>query len=177
VRTSDPGAEYNLRVLHPISSSFYGDPLSPSSSMNVVVPPGTTDSVLVNNVVLPIRKGDAIGLAVGGGHGLPSWADNVNTDVVGYVPGFAEGTAGPFTDIPGHELLVQATVSFCKVPDVRRLKKASAKKALRAADCRVRVRFKATSNAKLLGRVLKQKVAAGTTDVPSLVVPIVIGKR
>ena len=60
---------------------------------NAVVPPLTTDSVLINNVSLPIKQGDAIGVAAGpAGHDLPSWPDNVTGDVVGTSLGnFADG--------------------------------------------------------------------------------------
>ena len=176
VRTSDPGATYNLRILRPINNSSYtGVGVSP----NVVVPPLTTDSVLINPVSLPIKQGDAIGVAISGSAGgLPSWPDNVNSDVVGYVPGFANGAAsGNFTDIPGHELLIQATVSFCKVPDVHKQKKVNAKTALTNADCGIKVKKKETHKKKFRGKVLKQKVAPGTTSAPGTVVPIVIGQK
>ena len=177
VRTSDPGASYTFRILHPASSTTY---TSAGASPTVIVPLATTDSVLFNTVSLPIKQGDAIGIAVNNaGHGLPSWPDNVNTDVVGYaVPVFADGaTSNPFTDIPGHELLLQATVKFCNVPDVHKQKKVNAKTALTNADCGVKVKKKDTHKKKFRGKVLKQKVAVGTTGAPGLVVPIVIGTK
>ena len=62
VRTGDPGAIYNLRILRPINNSSY---TGVGTSPNVVVPALTTDSVLISNVSLPIKQGDAIGVAVG----------------------------------------------------------------------------------------------------------------
>jgi hypothetical protein len=175
VRTGDIGAVYNLRVLRPLGSSAYtGEGTSPA----VTVPAGTTDSVLNNGVSLPIKQGDAIGVAVSPGHGLPSWPDNVNADVVGYTPPFADGaSSGNTTDIPGHELLIQATVRFCNVPSLKRLKTKPAKRALRAHDCLPKVKRSRVKKNKFRGRVLKQKVAAGTTATPGTIVPIVIGKK
>jgi PASTA domain len=176
VRTSEPGATYNLRILRPASNTTYK---GAGTSPTVTVPGGTTDSVLINTVSLPIKQGDAIGVAIGGlATGLPSWPDNVQTDVVGYVPTVADGaTSNTFTDIPGHELLVQATVSFCKVPDVHKQKKVNAKTALTNADCGVKVKKKETHKKKFRGKVLKQKIAAGTTAAPGTIVAIVIGQK
>jgi hypothetical protein len=176
VRTSDPGAIYNLRILRPINNSSY---TGVGTSPNVLVPALTTDSVLISNVSLPIKQGDAIGVAVNAGHGLPSWPDNVSADVVGYALGnFADGSSsGVITDIPGHELNIQATVSFCKVPDVHKQKKVNAKTALTNADCGIKVKKKETHKKKFRGKVLKQKVAAGTTAAPGTVVAIVIGQK
>jgi hypothetical protein len=177
VRTSDPGAIYNLRILRPINNSSY---TGVGTSPNAVVPPLTTDSVLINNASLPIKQGDAIGVAAGpAGHDLPSWPDNVTGDVVGTSLGnFADGSSsGTITDIPGHELLVQATVSFCNVPNVHKQKKVNAKTALTNADCGVKVKKKETQKKKFRGKVLKQKLAAGTTAAPGTVVAIVIGQK
>ena len=176
VRTSDPGATYNLRILRPINNSSY---TSVGQSPTVVVPALTTDSTLNNTVSLPIKQGDAIGVALGPtAGGLPSWPDNVSGDVVGYVPTFSNGAAsGNFTDIPGHELNIQATVSFCKVPDVHKQKKVNAKTALTNADCGIKVKKKETHKKKFRGKVLKQKVAPGTTAAPGTVVAIVIGQK
>ncbi len=98
--------------------------------------------------------------------------------MVGYTNVFADpGSSGTLTDIPGHELLLQASVKFCKVPDVHKQKKVNAKTALTNADCGVKVKKKETHKKKFRGKVLKQKVAPGTTGAPGLVVPIVIGQK
>jgi hypothetical protein len=176
VRTSDVGAVYNLRILTPSGASAYtGAGTSPA----VTVPLGTTDSVLNNVVSLPIKQGDAIGVSAGpSGHDLPSWPDNVNADVLGYATVFVDGGPPASTvNIPGHELLIQATMSFCNVPNLHRLKKVLAKTALTNADCGVKVKKKVTHKKKFRGKVLKQKVAAGTTGAPGTVVPIVIGQK
>ena len=72
VRTGDPGAIYNLRILRPIRRippTRVSEPAPTRSS------PLTTDSVLINNASLPIKQGDAIGVAAGpAGHDLPSLA-------------------------------------------------------------------------------------------------------
>jgi hypothetical protein len=177
VRTSDPNASYTFRILRPVSGTTY---TSVGASSDLTVPPTTTDSTLINAISLPINQGDAIGIAVNNaGHGLPSWPDNVQTDVVGYVaPPFADGTTStPFIDIPGHELLVQASVKFCKVPNLHRLKKVLAKTALTNADCGVKVKKKDTGKRKFRGKVLKQKKPVGSTFPPGTVVPIVIGTK
>ena len=80
-------------------------------------------------------------------------------------------------NIPGHELLIQASVKFCNVPDVHKLKKVNAKTALTNADCGVKVKKKVTHKSKFRGKVLKQKKPAGTTAVPGTIVPIVIGQK
>jgi hypothetical protein len=175
VRSSDVGAIYNLRILRPATNTAYtGAGTGPA----VTVPVGTTDSVLINTISVPIKQGDAIGVSVNAGHGLPSWPDNVTSDVVGYLPPLVDGTSsGNTTDIPGHELLIQATVSFCNVPNLHRLKKVTAKTALTDADCGVKVKKKETHKTKFRGKVLKQKLAPGTTAAPGTIVAIVIGQK
>jgi hypothetical protein len=176
VRTSEPGAIYNLRILRPNGAAYTGQGTSPAVS----VPAGTTDSILNNPVSLPIQQGDAIGVLVGGAaNGLPQFTTNNSADVTGYSVGnFPDGgPSGTITDISGHELLIQATVKFCNVPNVHRLKKVAAKQSLAAADCGVRVKKKVTNKRKFVGKVLKQKVAAGTTAAPGKEVPIVIGQK
>jgi hypothetical protein len=173
VRTSDVGAVYNLRVLRPSGTSLIGSGTGP----NVTVPAGTTDSVLTNPVLVSIKQGDAIGVAVNVGHGLPSWPDNVNADLVGFAPPLADGASTTTTDIPGHELLIQATVQFCNVPTLKKLKTKPAKQALRAHDCLPKVKRSTVKKTKFNGRVVKQKTPAGTTAAPGTVVPIVIGTK
>ena len=173
VRTSDVGAVYNFRVLRPSGASLTGSGTGPA----VTVPAGTTDSVLTNPLSVAIKQGDAIGVAVNVGHGLPSWPDNIPADVVGYAPPLPDGASTATTDIPGHELLVQATVQFCNVPTLKKLKTKPAKQALRAHDCLPKVKRSTVKKNKFSGRVLKQKTSAGTTAAPGTVVPIVIGTK
>jgi hypothetical protein len=134
VRTSDVGAVYNLRILSPAGAAAYA---GAGTSPAITVPLGTTDSVLVSAVSMPIEQGDAIGASAGpSGHDLPSWPDNVNADVLGYAPVFVDGgPAATTTNIPGHELLIQATVKFCNVPNVVGQTQAAATAAIAAADC------------------------------------------
>src|SRR5690349_8401345 len=117
VRTSEPGAIYNLRVLRPNGAIYKGVGTSPA----VTAPAGTVDSILTNPVSLAIQRGDAIGvLASGLANGLPQFTTNNNGDITGYSTGnFPDGaSSGQITGIPGHELLIQATIRFCNVPNV-----------------------------------------------------------
>jgi hypothetical protein len=128
---------------------------------------------------LPIKQGDAIGVALGPtATGLPQFTSNNQADVLGYstsVP--PDGTPVTFVPLGGHELLLQATVQFCSVPNLHKLKKVTAKQLLAAADCGVKVKKKVTNKKKFRGKVLKQKKPAGTTAAPGTVVPIVIGQK
>jgi hypothetical protein len=178
VRTSEPGALYTFRVLRPAGATSY---TGAGSSQQITVPAGTTDSTLHNTVSLPIKQGDAIGIAVGGSpaNGLPQFTTNDPADVVGYaIPVFADGApSGNITDIPGHELLLQGTIDYCNVPALKKLKTKAAKQALRAHDCLPKVKRSRVKKSKFSGRVLKQKTPPGTTAAPGTVVPIVIGLK
>ncbi len=133
VRSNDMGALYSLRILRKVGTSSY---LSAGRSAAPAAVPDNTDTIRNYPTSLSIKRGDLIGVELGGtATGLPSWADNVNGDVVSYATTFADGNAAPFTDIPGHELLLQATIRFCKVPNVVGQPKAAATAAVSAADC------------------------------------------
>jgi hypothetical protein len=176
VRTSDPGATQTFRILRPAGGASY---TSVRSSPSITVPPGTTDSTLHNAVSLPIRQGDAIGVAVSGtASGLPQFTSNNAADVTAFAaPIFADGASGSFFDVPGHELLLQATIQYCNVPTLKRLKTKPAKQLLRAHDCLPKVKRSRVKKEKFRGRVLKQKTPPGTTAAPGTVVPIVIGTK
>ncbi len=176
VRTSEPGAIYILRILRPNGAIYNGVGTSPA----VTAPAGTVDSILTNAVSLSIKQGDAIGVLPSGlANGLPQFTTNNPADVTSYSTGnFPDGgSSGPITDIPGHELLIQATIKFCNVPNVHKLKKVDAKQALAAADCGVKVKKKVTHKKKFRGKVLKQKTGVGTTSAPGTPVTIVIGQK
>lgn len=136
----------------------------------------SADAVHTYSTSLPISSGDKIGVEVVGGIGLPDHYTADSGDVIGFAPTFTNGISATFRDVTQHELLVQASVKFCLVPNVHELKKVNAKQQLAAADCGVKVKKKVTHKKKFRGKVLKQKKPAGTTAVPGLVVPIVIGQ-
>jgi hypothetical protein len=176
VRTSDPGATQTFRILRPAGGTFY---TGAGTSAPITVPMGTTDSTLHNAVSLPIKHGDAIGIAVSGtASGLPQVSSNNPADVIGYGSStVADGSPTTFLEIPGHELLLQATIQFCNVPALKHLKTKAAKQTLRAHDCLPKVKRSRVKKSKFSGRVLKQKTPAGTTAAPGTVVPIVIGTK
>jgi hypothetical protein len=174
IRSTD-NVTYGFRILRPAGANTYTSVVTALGE-----DPGTGDAVLTYPVSLPIRRGDAVGIGPVAGDsdaGVPEH-DTSNSNVIAYnLTGQADGATAGFTPTLGHELLLQATVRFCAVPNVRKRKKVAAKKALAAADCGVKVKKKKTHKKKLRGRVLKQKKRAGLTFPPGTVVPIVIGKK
>jgi hypothetical protein len=175
VRTGDPGAIHTFRILRPAGGNTFK---AAGTAAAAPVPPGTLDAVFGYLTSLPIKQGDAIGVGVDPAHSLPQFTSNNLADVLGYTAGVpADGATAAFTPIGGHELLVQATVEFCNVPILKKLKTKPAKQALRAHDCLPKVKRSVVKKDKFRGRVLKQKIPAGTTAAPGTVVPIVIGKK
>jgi PASTA domain len=177
VRTNDPDAFYTLRILRSVGGTSYqsvGSAPSPSA-----VPGTTTDSIIPYPAPsLPLRQGDAIGLAVSGAAaGLPQFPSTNTSDVIGSTTTFGDGNIGAFTDEPQHELLLQATIRFCNVPSVKGMKIKPAKQALTAADCTPKVKKKEARKKKNRAKVLKQKKQPGTTAAPGTVVTILVGKK
>jgi hypothetical protein len=176
---------YEFRVLRPAGGNSYA-----GAGTAVGVDPGASgDDILRYATALPIQQGDAIGIGPIAGdsdagvpeHNTPGAPSNVWATTTG-PPAPAgspppDGSTAGFTPEGGHELLLQATVKFCSVPSLKRLKKVAAKQALAAADCGVKVKKKDTHKKKFRGKVLKQKTPAGTTAAPGTVVPIVIGRK
>lgn len=174
IRSTD-NVTYGFRILRPAGANTYTSVVTALGE-----DPGTDNGVLSYPVSLPIKRGDAIGIGpvAGDSDAGVREHDVSDSNVTAYNPtGQADGATASFAPTPGHELLLQATVEFCAVPNVRKLNKRAAKKALAAADCGVKVKRKRTHKKKLRGKVLKQKKRAGSTFPPGTVVPIVIGKK
>jgi hypothetical protein len=178
IRSSD-NVTNAFRILRPAGANTY----TGADTALGVDPGGSGEPIIRYSVSLPIQQGDAIGIAAVAGdsdagvpqHDTPGISSNVwATNALGLPP---DGASASFTPGAGHELLLQATVKFCLVPRVHKLKKVAAKQALAAADCGVRVKKKETHKRKFRGKVLKQKKPAGTTAAPGTVVPIVIGSK
>lgn len=177
IRSSD-NVTNAFRILRPTGSNTY---------MGVGTSLGVDPDILGlvrYEVSLPIKQGDAIGIQALVGtdsdfgvpeHDTPGVPSNVWALNAMGAP--ADGTTATFAPEAGHELLLQATVKFCLVPQLHKLKKKNAKRLLAAADCGVKVKKKETHKKKFRGKVLKQKKAAGSTFPPGTVVPIVIGKK
>ena len=112
---------------------------------------------------LPISKGDYIGDAHRRGavddvpqhttSGLPK-----NLIANNFTGQPADGDGGALLADEQHDLLLQATVKFCKVPDLKGLKLADAQSKLAAADCASTVTKKklkkSKKNRKKKGKVL-----------------------
>jgi hypothetical protein len=180
VRTGDPDALYTLRLLTPGAGSSYI--ATKSVQAPAPVPPGTVDSIITYTAPsVPINQGQAIGvLQTGNPEGLPQNTTNgVNANVMAFNlnGNFNDGLGATFMPDVQHELLLQATIQFCKVPAITGLKKGPAKQALAAADCGSKVKKKPARKRKNRGKVLKQKKAAGTTAAPGTVVPILVGSK
>jgi PASTA domain len=182
VRESNMGARLALRVLHPTG------PVSYTATGTTIGPPTTaaSDTIYHYTTSLPIQQGDALGFqAVNGGGSIPVhyYTPGNGWSFLQDLSGPPDGSNGTFTD-PGsnseYELLVQATVSFCKVPDVTGEKSSDAQTALGAAGCSSKVTTKklkkSKKNKKKKGKVLSQDPAAGTTVAPGTAVDITVGK-
>jgi hypothetical protein len=175
IRSTD-NVTYALRILRPIGHLAYT-----GAGTSTGVDPGTGSGELTFPTSLPIKQGDAIGIAAVAGDsdvgvplsngGLDEWASNALGEP-------ADGASAAFTVNPSNgRLLLDATVSYCAVPDVGKLKRVAAQRALAAADCGAKVRKKKTKRRKLRGRVLKQSPAAGTTAVPGTVDVLLVGRK
>lgn len=184
VRAAETNAVYTFRVLRPTGApngyTGVGSSLAPATTT-------ATDTVYTFATSLPIKKGDSIGVNVGpGGVGqLPQSQPPSLANVMAYGPLFADGssnnTAATFA-LPMHELLVQATIKFCTVPDLKSAKTAAAQQLLAAADCTAgpvtKKNLKRTkkNKRKKKGKVLNQTLAPGTTVAPDVAVGFTVGK-
>ena len=188
VRTGDPGAIYRLRILTPGANNGYIG--TASISAPAAVPAGTTDSIITYPVpavtTVPIKVGQAIGLLQGNGAtaGLPqNTTDGVTTNVIATSKDFN----GSFSDQLGatlvpeapHELLLQATIKFCKVPNLVGEPLSAAHSALPAADCgAATVVRKPVGKKKNRGKILSTDPAAGATVAPvASAVKVTIGVK
>jgi hypothetical protein len=184
VRTSDDAALYQLLILRPIPAppAFLaaGRVTAPTA-----VPAGTTDEILTYpGNSLPIRAGDHIGIYQTGNadDGLPQFnSSGITTNVIdNFFAGntLADNGTATFTPDFQHELLLQATGEFCKVPDVKGKKTKAARTAIEAGGCTVEVKKKTAKKRKKVGKVTKQEPAAGggAKDGSNTVV-LTVGKK
>jgi hypothetical protein len=146
------------------------------------VPPGTTDAIFTYpGQSAPIMQGQAIGvLQTGNPEGLPQHTTNgVNANVMAFNlnGNFSDGLGAAFMPDVQHELLLQATIQFCRVPNVVGQQQAAAQAALQAAECGSSVTKKPRRSKKKRGKVLKQRTPPDSTVAPGTVVELVVGKK
>ncbi|MBM3667699.1 MAG: PASTA domain-containing protein [Actinobacteria bacterium] len=192
VKSADDGALYTLKVMRS------NGPVSLVSATNtnftavrsLVAPnsvPAGTGGTTPTGVIfsypgpLAISEGDYIGLLTGGADDdVPQKTTNGVTANV-FANNFtglpADGSAANLLADEQHDLLLQATVEFCKVPKLKGKKGKAAKKALAAADCGVKVAKKRAKKKKQRGKVIKQKQKAGFTAAPGTEIAITVGKK
>jgi hypothetical protein len=192
VKSADDGAIYTLKVLRPNGpvslATATNSNFTAITSMQApsAVPAGTalaspTGAVFSYPASLPIGKGDYVGIRLGGAAtGLPQAFTNGqhgNLIANNFSGQPADGSSADLLADEQHDLLLQATIEFCRVPDVTGLKVAAAQQALTAADCaagkvtqKKLKRSKKTKKKK--GKVLTQSQAPGTTGVPGTAVDL-----
>ncbi len=205
VKSADDGAVYTLKVMRPNGPVS----IAPATNTNftsitsvrapTAVPNGTfaaTPTGVIFNypASLPISKGDYVGLRGVGGpgaHGLAQAMANLRPQST-FANNFggqpADGSSADLLADAQHELLLQATIKFCNVPNVVGQTEAAATAAIAAADCtstatKQKLRLKAikktfskkkkkkikAKNRRLKaqnGLVLSQGTAPGTTAAP-----------
>jgi hypothetical protein len=183
VRTGDPGALYHLRVLTPAAGNAYI--ATTSNTAPSPVPDGITDSILTYfpTTTVPISQGQAIGVlqTIGAGAGadvgLPQNTTNgITANVINNIfnGAFLDGLGATALSDAQHELLLQATVRFCRVPNVVGLQLAAAEQAVRAGECTpnpIKKKLKRSKkNRKKRGKVLRQSPAPNSTGAPGTAV-------
>jgi PASTA domain len=195
VKSADDGAIYTLKVLRPngavslVTATNTNFTAITSVQAPTAVPAGTAVSTPTGVIFdypasLPISAGDYIGVRTGGDdddvpqHTTNGLAKNLIANNFAGQP--ADGAAANLLADEQHDLLLQATVKFCKVPDLKGLKLADAQSKLAAADCTSTVKKKklkkSKKNRKKKGKVLSQGTPAGTTSAPGTPVEIKVAK-
>jgi hypothetical protein len=192
VKSADDNSLYTLKVMRP------NGPVSIVTATNsnfsairslvapTPVPAGTGASTPTGEIFsypasLPISAGDYIGLQIGGdAEDMPQKTTNGITQNViannfGGQP--ADGASADLLSDEQHDLLLQATVEFCKVPKLKGKKLKAAKKALADADCAAKVSKKSVKKKKQRGKVIKQAKKAGFTAPPGTKIAITVGKK
>jgi PASTA domain len=174
VRSTSDGAAYSLRVLRPTGGDSY---TAMGSAAGTSAVPTGPEVRLDFPASLRIGQGDRIGLMLGNNSaGLPMNFGGPS-DEVNWISSLADGSNGSFFTSAPYELLIQATIFYCEVPDVRGLRTAAAKQVLAAADCAATIVKKPKRKKRKRGRVLKQRTPPGTAVEPGTAITLVVGKK
>ena len=214
VKSADDGAVYTLKVLRPNGAvslaTMTNSNFSAISSVQAptAVPAGTMVATPTGVVFdypgasLPISKGDYVGILTGGDDdGLPqAMANGLPQSLIAnnFTAQPADGSSADLLADAQHELLLQATIQFCRIPNVLGQAEAAASAAITAAECtstvtKQQLRLRAikksfskkkkkrirAANAALRaqdGKVLRQGTPADTTAIPGTAVALTVGQ-
>jgi hypothetical protein len=203
VKSADDGAIYTLKVLRPNGAvslvSMTNSNFTAIASVQApsAVPLGTggtnpTGKIFSYPASLPVSKGDYVGMLIGGlVDGMPQTVTSgLNKNLIGnnFSAQPANGSSADLLADKQHDLLLQATIKFCNVPNVVGQTQAAATAAISAADCtssastqtltlkaikksfskKKKKRIRAANKALQAqnGLVLSQGIAPGTTAAP-----------
>lgn len=171
VRSGDAGALYSLRVLTLVGGFTY---FAYATAPAPTAIPASTDTIYSYPASVEIGQGETIGLQAAGGKFLPANLIASTTDTFAVGPPIPDGSTGSLASTYPVELLMQATVEFCRVPKLKGVSAKKAKKRLSAAGCGVKVKERKASGRRR-GKVVGQKPAKGDTVPPGTPVRIFVG--
>jgi PASTA domain len=177
VRSGNDGELYALRILRPTGGLGYTG--AGTAFATSTVPTGP-DTIVTSPTSLPIQAGDAIGLQLGpGSSGFPTQATMTGAgDAMAHSPSVPDGSNVTFLGpSEPYQLLLQATVAYCQVPNLVGLRVAVAIQQLTAHDCAAKVVKKPKRKKKKRGKVLRQLTPPSTTGPPGTEVTLVVGKK
>jgi len=191
VKSADDGAIYSLKVLRPngvvslVTATNSNFTAVGSVQAPAAVPVGTNAATPTGQIFsypaasLPISKGDYVGILTGGAD------DDLPQSTTGGVPqnlianNFTaqptDGAAANLLADEQHDLLLQATVKYCKVPNLVGQTESAATPLLVAGDCTGTVVKKPTKNASEVGKVISTNPAADATAPPGTAVTLEVG--
>ncbi len=137
VRTTPGGGVlFTLRVLRRTGGpdnapqySFHGSAPAPSPT------PMVMDTILTYPASLPIAAGEGIGFASSNDFFPYAMTNGDSSTILDPAPADGAGPSGADIPTPNFEMLLQATLTYCKVPTLTGQTEATARAALTTADC------------------------------------------
>lgn len=133
------GGPLFLQIVRPSGTNLFA---SITSSAGVIA------STQPNPTSLPIQAGDLLGVRNTNNSDQLGLLNAPASVAPAFVPALVDGAAPRSPGNGTGEFGIQAEVRYCKVPKVRGLKLAKAKKRLAKADCAVKIRGKGKKEAK-----------------------------
>jgi len=164
--------------------SFTPQVIRPGGGLYAVASSGPSQAAAVGYAVtgpfplnLPIRRGDLFGYSEINGFGAAY--TRADAGIVFFQPPLDPGgnpEAPDATNPNAYELALSATVRYCVVPDLRKMKPNAARAALTAADCTVGQAKKSKKRRKKK-RVLSQEVPPGSQVSDTLPIDFKISRK